>query len=160
MLGRFISYLLARLAKLVVTPVGRLFLTLQRDDSIELGESPVSTHPYLFKATYLGGEDPELELLFFTTIDNDRDNFEPYRLGDPIDIDSYVRNPNAQVRFRSLLERALIEGDGKHYSLVVVCPELPERDFEVSGIQFKYVDNYAFRAWPLFLFTQAGRAGA
>ena len=155
MLGRLIKHMLLGVSKHAISPVGRLFLTLQRDDSVELSARPMSTHPYLFKATYLGGEDPELELLFFTTIDNDRDNFEPYRLGDPINIDSYVRNPNAQVRFRSLLERALIEGDGKHYSLVVVCPELPERDFEVSGIQFKYVDNYAFRAWPLFLFTQA-----
>ena len=155
MLGRFIKHLLLRVSKHATTPVSRIFLTLQRDDSVEVGVRPMSTQPYLFQATYLGGEEPELELLFFTTLDNDRDNFEPYRLGDRIDVEAYVRNPSARASFRNVLERALIESDGKNYSLALVCPEIPERDFEVSGILFKHVDIYSFRAWPLFLFTQA-----
>ena len=155
MLGRFIKHMLLRISKHATTPVSRMFLTLQRDDSVELGARPMSTQPYLFKATYIGGEEPELELLFFTTLDNDRDNFEPYQFGDHVDVEAYVRNPVARASFRTVLERALIEGDGKNYSLALVCPEIPERDFEVSGILFKHVDIYSFRAWPLFLFTQA-----
>ena len=37
----------------------------------------------------------------------------------------------------------------------MVTLETPEEDFQISGIQFRYVGNSAFRAWPLFLFTQA-----
>ena len=129
-------------------------LTLQRDDSVELSV-PVSTFPYLFKATYLGGEDRELELLFFTTLEDDRDNFEPYKFGEKIDFSRYVRNTAALARLSAMLERALIEGDGKNYSLVCVCLEIPEESFQIPGIQFRFVGNAAFRAWPLFLFTQA-----
>ena len=155
MLGRFIGHLLSRLSKLATSPIHRLMLTLQRDDSVELRDPPVSTYPYFFKATYLGGEDRELELLFFTTLENDRDNFEPYNFGDKIDISRYVRNTAALARLSAMLERALIEGDGKNYSLVCVCLELPEENFQISGIQFRFVGNAAFRAWPLFLFTHA-----
>ena len=154
MLGRFICHLLTRLSKHATSPIHRLMLTLQRDDSVELSV-PVSTFPYLFKATYLGGEDRELELLFFTTLENDRDNFEPYNFGDKIEISRYVRNTAALARLSAMLERALTEGDGKNYSLVCVCLELPEENFQISGIQFRSVGNSAFRAWPLFLFTQA-----
>ena len=155
MFGRFIGHLLTRLSKQATSPIHRLMLTLQRDDSVELGDAPVSTFPYLFEATYLGGEDRELELLFFTTLENDRDNFEPYNFGDKIDVSRYVRNPVAIARLGAMLERTLIESDGKNYSLVVVCFEIPEENFQISGIQFRSVGNGAFRAWPLFLFTQA-----
>ena len=158
MLGRFIGHLLSRLSKKATSPITRLMLTLQRDDSVELSDRPVSTFPYLFKATYLGGEDRELELLFFTTLENDRDNFEPYNFGDKIDISRYVRNTAALARLSAMLERALIEGDGQTYSLVCVCLEIPEENFQISGIQFRSVGNSAFRAWPLFLFTQAAVA--
>ena len=77
-------------------------LTLQRDDSVELRDPPVSTYPYLFKATYLGGDDRELELLFFTTLENDRDNFEPYNFGDKIEVSRYVRNPVALARLSGI----------------------------------------------------------
>ena len=132
-----------------------MMVTLQRDDSVELRDRPMSTHPYLFKASYVGGSMPELELLFFTTLENDRDNFEPYHFGEQIDIRRYVRNDAALARLRALLERVLREDDGKNYSLAVVCLGIEEKDFEISGIQFRYVGNAAFRAWPLFLFTQA-----
>ena len=158
MLGRFIGHLLSRLSKLATSPIHRLMLTLQRDDSVELRDPPVSTYPYLFKATYLGGDDRELELLFFTTLENDRDNFELYNFGDKIEVSRYVRNPVALARLSGMLERTLIEGDGKNYSLVCVCLELPEESFQISGIQFRSVGNSAFRAWPLFLFTQAALA--
>ena len=155
MFARFIGHLLSRLSKLATSPIHRLALTLQRDDSVELREPPVSTFPYLFSATYLGGEETELELLFFTTIENDRDNFEPYNFGDKIDVSRYVRNPVALARLSAMLERELIEGDGANYSLVCVCLEIPEESFQISGIQFRSVGNSAFRAWPLFLFTHA-----
>ena len=155
MLGRFIGHLLSRLSKLATSPIHRLMLTLQRDDSVELRDRPVSTYPYLFKATYLAGADSELELLFFTTLENDRDNFEPYNFGDKIDVSRYVRNHAALARLSAMLERALIEGDGKNYSLVCVCLEIPEESFQISGIQFRFDGNAAFRAWPLFLFTHA-----
>ena len=158
MLARFIGHLLSRLSKLATSPIHRLALTLQRDDSIELREPPVSTFPYLFSATYLGGEESELELLFFTSLENDRDNFEPYNLGDTIDFSRYLRNAAALARLSAMLERALIDGDGKNYSVVCVCPEIPETTFQISGIQLRSVGNGAFRAWPLFLFTQAARA--
>ena len=114
----------------------------------------MSTQPYLFNAIYYGGDESELELHLFTTLENDTENSEPYKLGGRIDVETYVRDP-FKASCRTVLERALIEGDGKNYSLAVVCPEIPQRDFEVSGILFKHVDIYAFRAWPLFLFTQA-----
>ena len=155
MLGKFISHLLARLSQVATSEIHQMMVTLQRDDSVELRDRPMSTHPYLFKASYVGGSMPELELLFFTTLENDRDNFEPYHFGDQIDIRRYVRNDAALARLRALLERVLREDDGKNYSLAVVCLGIEEKDFEISGIQFRYVGNASFRAWPLFLFTQA-----
>ena len=154
MLGKFISHLLARLSEVATSQIDQMMVTLQRDDSVELGDRPMSTHPYLFKASYVGGRFSELELLFFTTLDNDRDNFEPYQFGDQIDITRYVRNKAALARLSDMLQRVLIEDDGKNYSLAVVCLGIEEKDFEVSGIHFRYVGNAAFRAWPLFLFTQ------
>ena len=158
MLLKFISNLLARLATLATGRIHRLMLTLQRDDSVDLSDRPVSTHNYLFTATYTGDgpeAQPELELLFFTTLENSRSNFAPYQIGQAIDIAKYVRNPSAVARLRSKLENTLVEGDGKNFSLVCICFEIPEEDFQVSGIQFRSVGNGAFRAWPLFLFTQA-----
>ena len=102
----------------------------------------------------MGGRFLELELLYYDSR-NDRDNFEPYRFGEQIDIRRYVRNDAALARLGALLERVLREDDGKNYSLAVVCLGIEEKDFEISGIQFRYVGNAAFRAWPLFLFTQA-----
>ena len=155
MLGKFISQLLARLSEVATSQIDQMMVTLQRDDSVELGDRPMSSRPYLFKASYVGGRFSELELLFFTTLENDRDNFEPYHFGDQIDIRRYVRNDAALARLRALLERVLREDDGKNYSLAVVCLGIEEKDFEISGIQFRYVGNAAFRAWPLFLFTQS-----
>ena len=155
MLAKFISQLLARLSQVATSEIHQMMVTLQRDDSVDLRDPPVSTFPYLFKAAYIGGENSELELLFFTTLENDRDNFEPYHFGDQIDIRRYVRNDAALARLRALLERILREDDGKNYSLAVVCLGIEEKDFEISGIQFRYVGNASFRAWPLFLFTQA-----
>ena len=154
MLAKFISHLLARLSQVATSEIHQMMVTLQRDDSVDLRDPPVSTFPYLFKASYVGGRFSELELLFFTTLDNDRDNFEPYQFGDQIDITRYARNKAALARLSDMLQRVLIEDDGKNYSLAVVCLGIAEKGFEVSGIQFRYVGNAAFRAWPLFLFTQ------
>ena len=155
MVAKFISHLLARLSQVATSEIHQMMVTLQRDDSVDLRDPPVSTFPYLFKATYIGGENSEVELLFFTTLENDRDNFEPYHFGDQIDITRYVRNKAALARLSDTLERVLKENDGKNFSLTVVCLGIEEKDFEISGIHFRSVGNASFRAWPLFLFTQA-----
>ena len=155
MLSKFISGLLGQLAGVATRPIQRLSLTLQRDNSVDFLEQPDSTHDYIVRALYLGVPDGELELLFFTTIENDRDNFLPYRLGEPLEVEAWYRNATARPRFRDALDLALKEGDGKMFSLVVVCFEFPETDFEIAGIKFKYQGHPgAFRAWPLILFIE------
>ena len=52
------------------------------------------------------------------------------------------------------LERALIESSGRVYSLVVVAPGLPEEDFSIGSIRFRF-DTIGFRASPLYIFVQA-----
>ena len=42
MLGRFIGHLLSRLPKQATSPIHQLMLTLQRNDSVELRDPPVS----------------------------------------------------------------------------------------------------------------------
>ena len=51
-------------------------------------------------------------------------------------------------------ELEVAEG-GCNYSLLCVRFEIPEETLQISGIRFRSVGNSAFRAWPLFLFTQA-----
>ena len=78
----------------------------------------------------------------------------PYRVGDPIDI-LKVLDPRLGNRLKKLMERALIEGDGKKYSLMVQCAELPSQDFDIHGIAFRNIYFGVFKAKPLFLFIQA-----
>ena len=134
-------------------------ITLQRDDStFEIDERPLSRHPYIFRANYLGTEDEEneLSLQLLTTLDDDRYVSLSYNIGDDVEIGRYFGNPKAFVRFERILQRVLIESDGKNFSLVVLLPDLtPQRDFELSGIRCKRVSDAAYRARPLFLFTQA-----
>jgi len=54
----------------------------------------------------------------------------------------------------ALLESALIEGNGRAFSLIIVAPGMPEEDFNVGSIRF-HLYNHALRAWPLYLFIQA-----
>ena len=53
MLGRLIKHMLLGISKHATTPVSRMLLTLQRDDSVELGARPMSTQPYSVSYTHL-----------------------------------------------------------------------------------------------------------
>ena len=57
--------------------------------------------------------------------------------------------------FKRRLDRALIDGDGKPYSLVIVCDGLPQRDLNLFGISFRSEGHGVFRARPVYLFLQA-----
>ena len=64
-------------------------------------------------------------------------------------------SPGNFAKLKRMLDRALIEGDGKPFSLVVVCDELPPNDFEIFGIRFRAESHAVFRARPVYLFVQA-----
>lgn len=78
----------------------------------------------------------------------------PYRIGEAIDFATHLPQAEFQL-FKQMLDRALIEGDGKGYSLVVFCDGLPQVDFELYGMRFRSEGNAAFRVRPLFVFLQA-----
>ena len=134
-------------------------VSLQRDDAnyqIDDPEDkrPRPTTPYIFDAMLFDGE---LDLAFFTTLDelsNRRLVSVPYRIGDPIDIAGAL-DPRVSDRLKQLTKKALIEGDGKKYALMVQCAELPSQDFDIHGISFRNIYFGVWKARPLFLFLQA-----
>ena len=77
-----------------------------------------------------------------------------YNVGDEIDFERVMSSANF-TWLKRMLDRALIEGDGKTYSLVVVCDGLPQRDLDIFGIRFRAGSNGVFRARLVYLFLQA-----
>ena len=158
MLMKLLRNLLRSVARMIPTQVRRLIrVSLQRDDaSYQLDDPetkrPRPTTPYIFDAMLSDGE---LDLAFFTTLDelNNRRLSVPYRIGDPIDIAG--ADARDVDRLNQHTKKALIEGDGKKYALVMQCTELPSQDFDIHGISFRNIDFGVFKARPLFLFIQA-----
>ena len=77
-----------------------------------------------------------------------------YSIGDAINFEQHMSATDYR-RLKQMLDRALIEGDGKPFSLVVVCDELPPLDFEIYGLRFRAESHGVFRARPVYLFLQA-----
>ena len=163
MLMKLLRNLLRSVASMFPTHVrpddAYIRVSLQRDDAnyqVDEHESqkPQLTTPYIFDAMLSDGE---LDLAFFTTLDelkNRRLVSVPYRIGDPIDFAGAL-DPRVVDRLKQLTKRALIEGDGEKYSLLVQCAELPSQDFDINGIAFRNIYFGVFKARPLFLFIQA-----
>ena len=127
-------------------------VTLQMDDPP--GDNrPRYRRPYLLNADmdFLddGVLDGVLEVDFFRHFDQDTHDISmEYALGERIP----ERLVPASVPAR--LERALIESSGRAFSVVVVAPGLPEEDFSIGSIRFRF-DAIGFRASPLYFFVQA-----
>ena len=120
-------------------------ISLQRDDG-----RPAADRPYVFVASI----DPEdqLELAFFKGLEGDPDAVvQDYVPGSRIPAAAIARAEDIGVR----LEREVMEGNGKAYSLVLVAPRLAPRDFHLASLRFRYEAPFAFRARPLYVFTAA-----
>ena len=158
MLQRLIRALLrAVAAKRTGGDDGFLRVSLQREDSSTFHNgAPSSRQPYLFDVDYFDGN---LQGSFFASLDEigheEHDHFHfAYNIGGAIDFEHVMTSANFGWLQR-MLDRALIEGDGKPYSLVVVCDGLPQRDLEIFGIRFRAESHSVFRARPVYLFLQA-----
>ena len=123
-------------------------VTLRRDDD----ERPSGNHPYMIDVYIdLIGDDLEIDLLRDLDDDDDHDLSIPsYTPGDEI--------PAGQIAptIRRAVEAALISaGDGRAFSLIVVAPGLPPRDFAIDSIRVRHERDFYFVARPLYLFIQA-----
>ena len=144
---KFIRSIIIEVALRIPVPE-RLFVrvTLQVDDLHD--RRPRSLRPYLLNAD-LSLDDDVLEIDFLRNLDQDaHDVSMAYTLGDRIPEDAVPPAVPAQ------LERAIIEGNGRAFSLVLVAPGLPEVDFNIGSIRFRF-EAVGFRAHPLYLFVQA-----
>ena len=154
MLQRLISSLLQAFASRRTDHDERFVrISLQEEDSTG---APPSRQPYLIDVDYF---DDNLEGTFFAGQEQlgreEHDHFHfAYNVGDAIDFERVMSSTNFR-RLKRMLDRALIEGDGKPYSLVVVCDGLPQRDLEIFGIHFRAESHGVFRARPVYLFVQA-----
>ena len=136
---------------------GFLRISLQKEDSSTLHNgAPPSRQPYLFDVDFFDGN---LQGSFFASLDEigqeEHDHFNfAYNVGDEIHFDRVMSSANF-AWFKRRLDRALIDGDGKPYSLVIVCDGLPQRDLNLFGISFRSEGHGVFRARPVYLFLQA-----
>ena len=149
MIQRMIRSLLMGASAKRTSHEGFLRISLQRPYTRERGEQR-----YLFDIDFF---DETLQGACFVSLQASEANPQfqiQYRIGEPIDFATLLPLPTFQ-RLKAMLDRALIEGDGAAYSLVVVCDELPQRDFELFGIRFRFENYGTFRARPLYLFLQA-----
>ena len=151
MIQRMIRSLLMGVSNKRTSHEGFLRISLQREAA--LGSRP---QPYIFDVDYFDGH---LQGSFSASLEHlgtDENNHlhMPYRIGERLDLGSLL-SPVDLRGFKSHLDRQLIDGDGKPYSLVVVSDELPQRDFELFGIRFRFESYGTFRARPLYLFLQA-----
>ena len=149
MIQRMIRSLLMGIAARRTSDEGFLRISLKRPYTRERGEQR-----YLFDIDFF---DETLQGACFVSLQASEANPQfqiQYRIGEPIGFATLLPLPTFQ-RLKAMLDRALIEGDGAAYSLVVVSDELPPRDFEWQGIQFRANGFGTFRARPLYLFLQA-----
>ena len=121
-------------------------VTLQMDDAED--RRPRYQRRYLLNAC-LSFLDGNLEVAFMKHLDPDSHDISvEYAVGDRIPEDAVPASVTAR------LERALAEGNGRAFSLVLVAPGLPEEDFHIGSIHFRF-DAVGFRAHPLYFFVQA-----
>ena len=128
-------------------------ISLQEEDSTG---APPSRQPYLFDVEYFDGN---LEGTFFAGLEQlgreEHDHFHfAYNVGDAIDFERVMSSGNFG-RLKRMLDRALIESDGKPHSLIVVCDGLPQHDIDLFGLRFRAESHGVFRARPVYLFVQA-----
>ena len=149
LLQRMIRSLLMGIAARRTSDEGFLRISLKRPYTRERGEQR-----YLFDIEFFDGT---LQGACFVSLQASEANPQfqiQYRIGEPIDFATLLPLPTFQ-RLKAMLDRELIQGDGRPYSLVLVCDELPQRDFELFGIRFRFESYGTFRARPLYLFLQA-----
>ena len=158
MLQRLIRTLLRDIAAAAGSDEGPFRLSLQRDDaSYERGtpprDMPASRQTYMFDLQFLMDE---LRISFFAPLDrlNEAQYTIVYRIGEHLELSQWVPD-RAMSRLRVLLDRALIAGDGKKYSLVLRAPALPRGDREIAGLRWNNDGDDVFRARPVFVFLQA-----
>jgi len=153
LIQRLVRTLLQSVASKRTATDGFLRISLQR--SVQTRSGPErSDRPYIFDIHFF---DDQLTGSFFVRVEQlgDAHDFQiPYSIGEPLDFRS-ILSPGDFTRFRKSLDRALIEGDGKAFSLVVVSSDLRDNDFEVADIRFRREGHGIFRARPLYLFLQA-----
>ena len=154
LIQRLVRTLLQSVASKRTATDGFLRISLQR--SVQPRSGPEhSVRPYLFDIDLFDGH---LTGSFFVRVEQlglAHDFQIPYSIGEPLDFRS-ILTPADFTHFRKSLERALIEGDGKSFSLVVVSNDLPpDNNFEVGHISFRSEGHGIFRARPLYLFLQA-----
>ena len=157
MLQRLIRALLQAVAAKRTGDDGFVRISLQQEDSSTVRSgAPPSRQPYLFDVDFFDGN---LQGSFFASLEeigheeNDHFDFE-YNVGEVIDFEHGMTRFQFG-RLKRMLDRALIEGDGKPFSLVIVCDELPPGDFEIFGLRFRAESHGVFRARPVYLFLQA-----
>ena len=136
---------------------GFLRISLQQEDSSTVHSgAPPSRQPYLLDIDFFDGN---LEGTFFASLEqlgreeHDNSHFA-YNVGDEIDFERVMSSANFGW-LKRMLDRALIEGDGMPYSLVVVCDGLPQSDLDIFGFRFRAESHGVFRARPVYLFLQA-----
>ena len=158
LLQRLIRTLLRDVAAAADSNEGPFRISLQRDDafyekSAHPRDMPPSRQTYMFDILFLEGE---LHLSFFAPLGrlHESQYTIPYRIGEHLELSHWV-SERVLPRLKKLLDRALIEGDGKKYSMTLLANGLPERDAVISGIPWRHVNGDAFRARPVFLFLQA-----
>ena len=157
MLQRLIRALLQAVAAKRTGDDGFVRISLQQEDSSTFRSgAPPSRQPYLFDVDFFDGN---LQGSFFASLEeigheeNDHCDFE-YNIGEVIDFE-HEMTPVQFGRLKRMLDRALIDGDGKPFSLVIVCDELPPGDFEIFGLRFRAESHGVFRARPVYLCLQA-----
>ena len=154
---RMIQRLIRSVIEALSFPGGFLRISLQQEDSSTVRSgAPPSRQPYLLDIDFFDGN---LEGTFFGSLDqighDEHDHFHfAYNVGDEIHFDRVMSSAKF-AWFKRRLDRALIDGDGKPYSLVVVCDGLPQRDLNIFGISFRAESHAVFRARPVYLFLQA-----
>ena len=153
---RMIQRLIRSMIQALSFPEGFLRISLQKEDSSTVRSgAPPSRQPYLFDVDFFDGN---LQGSFFASLDEigqeEHDHFNfAYKIGDAIDFERVMSSANFGW-FKRRLDRALIDGDGKPYSLVVVCDGLPQHDFDIFGIRFRAESHAAFKARPVYLFVE------
>ena len=113
---------------------GFLRISLQKEDfSTVRSGAPPSRQPYLLDIDFFDGN-----------LDEEHDHFHfAYNVGDEIHFERVMSSANFGW-LKRMLDRALIEGDGMPYSLVVVCDGLPQRDLDILGIRFRAESHAVF----------------
>lgn len=153
MVLKLVRGLLRRLTALITQEEPTfIHLTLQRDDAENRRLS--SAQPCLFNAFLDLVDGASLELDFLESLDHEPPALTiDYAPGDEIP-ESLVPAGTA-----SRLRDALIEGNGRPFSLVVVAPGIPAHDFYIGSIFFRHEGGMAFRARPIYVFIDARDRG-